>query len=122
MDSGTGGIPGNDDAGTMSAWLVFSALGLYPSVPGRADLALTTPLFPSAVVHLGSGRDLVIRTSSASAENRYIQTLRVDGRPSPKPWIPASMVFTGGVLQYTVGGTPNTDWGSRPSDVPPQVS
>jgi predicted alpha-1,2-mannosidase len=116
---GTGGIPGNDDAGTMSAWLVFSALGLYPAVPGRAELVLTAPLFPSAVVHLGSGRDLVIKASSGG---RYVQSLRVDGRPSTHPWIPASMVFTGGVLQYALSGTPNTGWGSRPSDGPPQVS
>jgi putative alpha-1,2-mannosidase len=117
----TGGIPGNDDAGTMSAWYVFSALGLYPTVPGRADLSLSAPLFPTAVIHSGSGRDITIRAPQASATDKYIQALRVGGKPSHRPWIPASMLTTGGALVYTLGATPNLDWGNSPADIPPQA-
>jgi predicted alpha-1,2-mannosidase len=116
-NDGTGGIPGNDDAGTMSAWYVFSALGLYPTVPTRAELALTSPLFPRAVVHLGSGKDLTI---DASGDGIYVQNLTVGGRSTTKGWLPASTVSTGGHRIYTLGSKPSLTWGSGPSDVPPQ--
>ncbi|GLY08456.1 GH92 family glycosyl hydrolase [Actinoplanes sp. NBRC 101535] len=114
---GTGGIPGNDDAGTMSAWYVFSALGLYPTVPTRAELALTTPLFPRAVVHLAGGRSLTI---DAPGDGRYVRDLRLDGRPRTKAWLPATAVRTGGSLVYTRSATPSLTWGSGPADAPPQ--
>ncbi|MEV4754350.1 GH92 family glycosyl hydrolase [Micromonospora sp. NPDC049559] len=114
-----GGIPGNDDAGTMSSWYVFSALGLYPQIPSRADLVLSTPLFPRAVVHTGTGATITINAPGASAGNRYIQSLRVDGKPSSKTWVPASFVTGGGTLDYVLGAKPNTSWGSAPSDAPP---
>jgi predicted alpha-1,2-mannosidase len=117
---GTGGIPGNDDAGTMSAWYVFSALGLYPAVPTRAELALTTPLFPHAVVNPGSGRALTIDAPRDSAGDGYVQGLRVDGRRTTKAWLPASAVRTGGHLVYTLSAEPSLTWGSGPHDSPPQ--
>jgi predicted alpha-1,2-mannosidase len=118
--NGTGGIPGNDDAGTMSAWYVFSALGLYPTVPTRAELALTSPFFPRAVVHLGSGKDLVIEAPRTDAKAIYVQKLTVDGKATTKGWLPASAVTKGGKLSYTLGTTPSLTWGSGPGDVPPQ--
>jgi predicted alpha-1,2-mannosidase len=113
---GTGGIPGNDDAGTMSAWYVFSALGLYPTVPSRAELALTSPLFPRAVVHLAGGKDLTIDGSGGP----YVQKLTVNGRNTTKGWLPASVIGTGAHLVYTLGTTPSLTWGSGPGDGPPQ--
>jgi predicted alpha-1,2-mannosidase len=117
--AGPGGIPGNDDAGTMSSWYVFSALGMYPVVPGRADMALTAPLFPHAVIHAGNHRTITIDAPAASADNIYIHGLKVDGRPSGKPWVPASFVTRGGTLQYTLGSRPDTSWGSAKADRPP---
>ncbi|WP_051839979.1 GH92 family glycosyl hydrolase [Streptomyces sp. NRRL F-5126] len=114
-----GGIPGNDDAGTMSSWYVFSALGMYPQVPSRADMVLSAPLFPRAVVHTGHGRTIRVNAPRASASNTYIQGLRVNGRSSGKPWVPASFVSRGGTLDYTLGSTPDKAWGSAASDVPP---
>jgi putative alpha-1,2-mannosidase len=101
----------------MSAWYVLSALGLYPTVPTRAELALTSPLFPRAVVHLGSGKDLRI---NAAGGGPYVQRLTVNGRATTKGWLPASAISTGGHLVYTLGDTPSLTWGSGPGDVPPQ--
>jgi len=117
--NGTGGIPGNDDAGTMSAWYVLSALGLYPAVPTRAELTLTTPLFPHAVVRLGSGRSLVIDAPGTESAH-YVKGLKVDGRSTTKAWLPARAVTAGAHLTYALGTTPSTTWGSGPGDVPPQ--
>src|SRR5207302_3562588 len=55
FDTTPGGLPGNDDGGTTSAWFVFSALGLFPAVPGVGGLAIGSPMFPDAVVHLANG-------------------------------------------------------------------
>jgi predicted alpha-1,2-mannosidase len=118
-NSGTGGIPGNDDAGTMSAWYVLSALGLYPTVPTRAELALTTPLFRHAVVRLGSGRSLVIDAPGTESAP-YVKGLKVDGRSTTKAWLPARAVTAGAHLTYTLSTTPSATWGSGPGDVPPQ--
>ncbi|MFC7272989.1 GH92 family glycosyl hydrolase [Paractinoplanes rhizophilus] len=117
--AGTGGIPGNDDAGTMSAWYVLSALGLYPTVPTRAELALTTPLFPHAEVRLGSGKKLTIDAPGTETAH-YVQGLTVDGRPTTKAWLPARAVTEGGHLRYALGTAPSRTWGSGPKDVPPQ--
>ena len=53
------GLPGNDDTGTMSAWAVFSMMGLYPDVPGVPEYTLTTPTFNKITINLGD-HDLVI--------------------------------------------------------------
>ncbi|MGV9253937.1 GH92 family glycosyl hydrolase [Streptomyces sp. NPDC003697] len=114
-----GGIPGNDDAGTMSSWYVFSALGMYPQNPSRADMVLSAPLFPRAVIHTGNHRTITINAPAASADNIYVQSLRVNGKKSGKPWVPASFVAHGGRLDYTLGSRPNTSWGSAKADAPP---
>ena len=117
--NGTGGIPGNDDAGTMSAWYVLSALGLYPTVPTRAELALTTPLFPRAVMRLGSGRQLTIDAPGTESAH-YVQGLKVDGKATTRAWLPARTATTGGHLVYTLSSEPSLTWGSGPDDGPPQ--
>ncbi|MEU6852521.1 GH92 family glycosyl hydrolase [Actinacidiphila alni] len=114
-----GGIPGNDDAGTMSSWYVFSALGMYPQVPSRADLVLSAPVFPHAVIRTGLGKTITVNAPQASTKNIYIQGLRVNGKKSDKPWLPASFATRGGTLDYTLGGTANTKWGSSAKDAPP---
>jgi hypothetical protein len=103
----------------MSSWYVFSALGMYPQVPSRADLVLSAPVFPHAVVHTGLGRTITVNAPQASEKNIYIQGLRTNGRNSDKPWVPASFVTRGGTLDYTLGSTPDTSWGSSPKDAPP---
>ncbi len=74
-----GGMPGNDDGGTMSAWWVFGALGLYPAVPGADTLAISAPLFPDAVVRLPSGR-LEVRAVGLSARHPAVVSATLDGR------------------------------------------
>lgn len=119
-NAGTGGIPGNDDAGTMSAWYVFAALGLYPTVPTRAELALTTPLFPRAVVHLGSGGDLKIDAPVTAANQIYVRKLTVDGTATSKGWLPATAVRDGAHLVYRLSDQPSRTWAGSAGDVPPQ--
>ncbi|MFK0115217.1 GH92 family glycosyl hydrolase [Streptomyces sp. NPDC090994] len=107
-----GGIPGNDDLGAMSSWYVFSALGMYPQVPSRAELALASPLFPRVEIDRPGGKDISVRARGAAAGAPYIHSLKVDGRTSDRPWLPASVVEHGGRLDYTLSATPDTAWGA----------
>lgn len=112
------GIPGNDDLGEMSSWYVWAALGMYPEIPGRAELLLGSPLFPHAVVH-GSGGDVVIDAPGASSAMPYVTALRVDGKSYDRPWLSPSLVEHGGHLQFELSATPNTQWGSAVDSTPP---
>ncbi|MEU0783807.1 GH92 family glycosyl hydrolase [Streptomyces sp. NPDC006173] len=113
------GIPGNDDLGEMSSWYVFSALGMYPQVPSRAELTLGSPLFPRIEIDRPGRGDIEIRARGAAADAPYVRSLRVDGRTSDRPWLPASFVRDGGTLDYTLSGTPDTAWGSAEKEAPP---
>lgn len=112
-----GGIPGNDDLGAMSSWYVFSALGMYPQVPSRAELVLASPLFPRIEIDRPGGGDISVRAQGAAADAPYVHSLAVDGRTSERSWLPASFVRDGGRLDYTLSATPDPAWGT--SEAPP---
>jgi putative alpha-1,2-mannosidase len=113
-----GGLPGNDDAGALSSWYVFSTLGFYPLVPGAPGFVLGSPRFPSATIHLENGRDLSIQGGNASAENCYVQAFTVNGVPSSSLWLPFDSIRNGASLDFALGNTPSA-WGSAPADAPP---
>ena len=113
-----GGIPGNDDLGEMSSWYVWAALGLYPEIPGRAELLLGSPLFPRAVVHRPGG-EVVIEATGAGDGKSYVQTLTLDGKAWTKPWLPVSFAEHGGTLRFTLGAQPDVHWGGNSADAPP---
>jgi predicted alpha-1,2-mannosidase len=113
------GEPGNEDLGATSAWYVFAALGAYPAIPAVGGMALNSPLFPSATIHLGNGKIFKIEGEGAAASNPYVQSLLVNGKPSEKTWIPYETLSQGATLQFKLGSTPNKEWGTRPEDAPP---
>lgn len=111
-----GGLSGNDDAGQMSAWYIFSALGFYPVCPATPYYILGSPTFRRARI----GR-LVMEAPDASAENIYIQRATWNGRPYTRNYISHDMLAGGGTLRLDMGPRPNKAWGSRPEDCPPDV-
>jgi predicted alpha-1,2-mannosidase len=113
------GIPGNDDLGATSSWIVFAAVGLYPIIPGVGGFSINSPLFPEIDVRLKGGRVLKIRGRGASAERPYVQELRLNGKPYESTWLPYEAVERGGTLQFKLGATPNKRWASKPSAAPP---
>ena len=113
------GIPGNDDLGAMSSWYVWTALGLYPGIPGRSELWLTAPLFSRAVVRRANGKTITIEAPGASSEAAFVQALTVNGKPSTRAWLPDSFARDGGMLRFTVSSTANPSWGAAAADVPP---
>jgi predicted alpha-1,2-mannosidase len=112
------GIPGNDDAGAISSWYVFSALGIYPVIPGVAGFVVGSPLFPKATIHREDGTTIQIVGEHASADAPYVQSLRVNGQSYESPWIPWSLLAKGGTLDFRLGGQPSK-WGASPDAAPP---
>jgi predicted alpha-1,2-mannosidase len=120
--TGPTGIPGQDDLGAMSAWYVFSAMGMHPLTPGRAEMLLSSPLFPQIVVHRSNGVTITINAPAAAAGTPYVQSLTVNGASSNRAWLPESFVSSGGTLNYTLGTTPNTAWAAAAADAPPSFN
>ncbi|MFL6145253.1 MAG: lectin [Labedaea sp.] len=113
------GYVGNDDLGQMSSWAVWAALGMYPEVPGRAELVLASPQFPAITITRGNGVVINVSAPNASDTVKYVQSLTVNGAASTRPWLPESMVTGGGTVQFTLSATANTGWGAGPGDAPP---
>jgi putative alpha-1,2-mannosidase len=107
------GLPGDDDLGSVSAWYVWSSLGLYPAIPGVGGLALTSPLFSSATVHAGK-RVISITTSGAGT---YVRSLSVDGHPYSRTWLPLG-TGTSRHLRFDLAAQPQP-WGSGHAAAPP---
>jgi predicted alpha-1,2-mannosidase len=115
------GYPGDEDNGEMSAWYVFGSLGFYPLVMGSPEYAVGSPQFTRATVHLGHGRDLVIRAPRNSARNVYVQGLRVNGRPWSSTALPHALLAKGGTLDFAMGPHPS-HWGSGDGDAPTSLT
>ncbi|GAA1215741.1 hypothetical protein GCM10009665_01940 [Kitasatospora nipponensis] len=113
------GEVGNDDLGEMSSWAVWAALGMYPQVPGRAELVLASPQFPAITITRGNGVTIDVNAPGASTDARYVTDLRVDGVPSGRPWLTEDFVRTGGTLEYGLDTRPAPGWGTAPADAPP---
>ena len=112
------GIAGNDDLGEMSSWYVWATMGLYPMYPGRAELVVGSPAFSGIVVHRPGG-PVTIRAPHAAADAPYVTRLRIDGKETTHPWLPASFTAAGGTLDFGLAKTPDPGWGSAPEDAPP---
>lgn len=112
------GMPGNDDLGEMSSWYVWSAIGMYPEIPGRAELVLGSPLFPAVRIRRAAG-DMVVKARGAGTDSPYVQSLKVNGMTTTKTWLPESFVMHGGTLEFELNAEPNKHWGTGAEDVPP---
>jgi predicted alpha-1,2-mannosidase len=113
---------GNDDLGAMSAWYVWSALGLYPMTPGTATLALGSPMFTAAQLTLPSGSTLTIDGNGAADNAPYVQSATWNGSAWNNAYAPASAITSGGTLSYTLGTSPNDSWASSAAEAPPSYS
>jgi predicted alpha-1,2-mannosidase len=112
------GLCGNEDCGQMSAWYVMSALGFYPVTPGSDIYVIGTPLFEEVSISVGNGKEFTVKAPKASAENTYIQSAALNGRPWTSSWIRHKDIAAGGELEFDMGPRPNTEWGSAQENVP----
>ena len=111
-----GGLPGNDDLGATSSWLVWALLGMYPELPGTGGVTLASPSFDDVVVHLAGGKTLHLHTSGLP--DHVVQSLQVDGQTSTRLWLPIETILAGTTLDFTLGPAPSS-WGTAAADAPP---
>jgi len=117
--AGDPGLPGNDDAGALSSWLVWAYLGMYPMIPGTDILVLHGPLFPATTLSLANGCTVHINGNGAGPGAPYVQDLRINGVPTTHSWLHFADIAGGATLDFTMGATPNMSWGSSAADAPP---
>lgn len=113
------GVPGDEDGGGMSAFVVFSMLGFYPVTPGIPTYDIGSPVFDKATVHLRNGKGFVIVAHQTSHDNKYVQSIRLNGKPLEQVWLRHADIANGGTLELTMGDTPNTTLGAAPASFPP---
>lgn len=105
------GIPGDEDGGAMSAFVVFSAMGFYPVTPGLPVYTIGSPLFEEVNINLENGRVFTIRARNSSRENKYVQSARLNGKPLSGPWFTHDELMAGAVIELEMGPKPNREWG-----------
>lgn len=98
--SGVDGLCGNDDAGQMSAWYIFSALGFYPVLPGSDEYQFGSPIVKSAKINLENGKTLVIKTEKQSEENIYVSKILVNGKEVKNHILKHSDFANGGEIVF----------------------
>ena len=94
------GLCGNDDCGQMSAWYLFSTMGFYPVDPVSGEYVFGAPQLPRMVLHLGNGKQLTIIADGLSDENKYIESITLNGKPYSGKSISHETLLQGGTLIY----------------------
>ncbi len=104
---GVDGLCGNDDAGQMSAWYIFSALGFYPVLPGSDEYALGSPLVQKAEVTLSNGKTLTIVAENQSRKNVYVNRVEVNGKRVEGTSLNHSAIANGGMIVFYMSDEPD---------------
>jgi len=112
------GYCGDEDNGQTSAWYVFSAMGFYPVAPGTDQYALGSPLFKKITLNLENGKKMVIEAPDNSSDNRYIESMTVNGKSYDRNYITYPMIMDGGVIDMKMSDKPNKQRGTAEEDAP----
>lgn len=116
------GYCGDEDNGQTSAWYVFSALGFYPVTPAVPQYVVGAPLFKKATLRLENGKSIVINAPANNADRRYVDTLKVDGKPYTRNWLDHAALMRGATLDFGMSARPNTQRATAPADAPYSLS
>lgn len=106
------GVPGDEDGGGMSAFVVFSQMGFYPVTPGLPAYSIGSPFFQKVSLQLPNGKSFVIIGKNASAKNKYIQSAKLNGQPLNSPKLQHADILKGGTLEFMMGDKANKNWGN----------
>ncbi len=122
--TGVKGLCGNEDVGQMSAWYILSSIGFHPVSPVDGIYIIGSPLFEEATIKLDSryypGKEFTVKTRNNSAQNIYVQSATLNGKPLNRAWLRHDEVVAGGILELEMGPKPNESWGSAPDQLPPR--
>ena len=113
------GVPGDEDGGGMTAFVVFSMMGFYSVTPGSPTYNIGSPVFKSVKLDLGGGRFFEIIAENYAPDHKYVQSATLNGKAWNKPWFGQSDIQEGGRLVLQMGEKPDKSWGSAPDAMPP---
>ncbi len=113
------GIPGDEDGGGMTAFVVFSMMGFFPVTPGIPVYNIGSPVFENVSMKLPNGKTFSVTARNNSATNKYIQSATLNGKAWNQPWFTHTDLINGGKLELVMGGTPNKTWGANVQSAPP---
>lgn len=107
------GIPGDEDGGGMTAFVVFSSMGFYPVTPGIPAYTIGSPVFENATIDLPNGKQFQMVANKCSVQNKYIQSAKFNGKVIDTPWFTHDQLVAGGKLELEMGPLPNKKWGVK---------
>ena len=107
----TDGLSGNEDVGQMSAWYVFSALGFYPANPMNGQYVFGSPIVDEAILSLPQGKSFKINVLNNGPQNKYIQSVTLNGKAYKQSYIQHADIVNGGEMIITMGAKPSATWG-----------
>ncbi len=106
------GLSGNEDCGQMSAWYVFSSIGLYPFNPASGEYQIGSPIFEKTTIKVSESTYFTIIAENASDENIYIQSALLNGKEFNRTMLKHRELMNGGTLKFIMGTNPNKNWGT----------
>lgn len=107
------GIPGDEDGGGMSAFVVFSSMGFYPVTPGLPMYTIGSPLFEKTTINLPGNKQFTVIAKGANKENKYIQKATFNGKALDSPFFTHKELMAGGTLELVMVNKPDKEWGKK---------
>ncbi len=115
------GIPGDEDGGGMTAFVVFASMGFYPVTPGLPVYNIGSPVFEEVKIKQNNGKTFTIVAHNYAKGNKYIQSAKLNGQPLNRPWFTHTDLINGATIELEMGAYPNKKWGSSAEDAPPSA-
>ena len=100
------GLSGNEDCGQMSAWFILNSMGFYQVCPGKPIYSIGRPLFEKSTIQLKDGKTFTVIAHNNSRENKYVQSMVLNGKKLDKPFFTHQDIVDGGTLELTMGNVP----------------
>lgn len=113
------GLPGDEDGGGLSAFVVFSMMGFYPVTPGMPIYVIGSPMFEKIKINLPTDKQFFVKANNFSEENIYIQSAKLNGKDLRNAWFRHVDLISGGELVLEMGNKPNKKWGT--AEPPPSA-
>jgi len=118
----TDGLVGNDDLGQMSAWLLFTSIGLYPVAPGTNEYVIGRPFVDRAMLHLPNGKTLTITADHLSDANAFVQSVTLNGKPLDRVFVRHEELMAGGELRFVMSPKADATWSLHAHTMPYSMS
>ena len=112
------GLCGNEDCGQMSAWYVMSAMGFFPVTPASGMFIIGVPHFEEMTLNFENGKKFTIKAKNLSRENRFIESVKLNGKPLNRSYLYCDEVLNGGKIEFTMTSNRNTTWATDGKDCP----